>query len=156
MVKHKIPQRPFATYVPPADGKISQQESRSKPAVRRPGPHDRRGAALLFALFVMTLSSTLVVATLDAQTMRYAALRNTRDWDEARYLAEAGLNHAFSELEQDITWRAGVLTTEFPAGSGLTYAVTVTDGTDGEVEINAVGTAGDFSRRLSVTIKQGG
>ena len=56
----------------------------------------RRGAALLAALFVMTLASTLVVATLDAQMLRYAALRNTLEWDEARYLAEAGLNEAFA------------------------------------------------------------
>lgn len=116
----------------------------------------RRGAALLLALFVMTVCSTLVVATLDAQMMRYAALRNTRDWDEARYLAEAGLNHAFSLLEQDIDWRDGIPTTQFPSGSVDTYTVSVSDGADGSVQIVATGTAGGFSRRLEATIKQGG
>ena len=116
----------------------------------------RRGAALLIALFVMTLASTLVVATLDAQMMRYAALRNTLEWDKARYLAEAGLNDAFSQLEQDIDWRSGIRTTEFPAGSGSTYSVTVADGSHGTVEITAIGVAGNFTRRLQATIKHGG
>ena len=116
----------------------------------------RQGAALLFALFVMTLASTLVVATLDAQTTRYASLRNTVDWDRARYLAEAGLNHAFMELEQNIDWRAGISATEFPIGSGLTYAVTVTDGPNGTVLIDSVGRAGTFNRRLQASVKHGG
>lgn len=117
---------------------------------------NRRGAALLLALFVMTLASTLVVAMLDSQTMRYSALRNTKDWDEARYLAEAGLNDAFARLEQNIDWRDGILATEFPLGSGSTYAVTASDGPDGTVEIIATGTAGSFTRRLQAKIKHGG
>ena len=117
---------------------------------------NRRGASLLIALFVMTLASTLVVAMLDSQTMRYSALRNTKEWDEARYLAEAGLNDAFARLEQNINWRDGILATEFPLGSGSTYAVTANDGPDGTVEITATGTAGNFTRRLQATIKHGG
>ncbi len=116
----------------------------------------RRGAALLLAIFVMTLVSTLAVATLDAEMMRYMALRNTRQWDEARYLAEAGLNDAFAQLEQDISWRGGIPGTEFPAGSGWTYRVTVTDGADGTVDLLSTGTVGNFTRTLHVTVKQGG
>ncbi|MEZ6087600.1 MAG: hypothetical protein R3C05_06165 [Pirellulaceae bacterium] len=127
-----------------------------KSPLRNPIRSTRQGAALLFALFVMTLASTLVVATLDAQTTRYASLRNTVDWDRARYLSEAGLNHAFMELEQDIDWRTGIATTEFPSGSGLTYSVTVVDGPDGTVLIDSVGRAGTFSRRLQASVKHGG
>lgn len=122
-------------------------------SVQRSG---RRGAALLMALFVMTLASALVVGTLDSQRMRYAALRNTVDWDRARYLAEAGLNDALSQLEADIDWRTGIATTEFPAGSGMTYSATVNDAAAGTVEVVAVGNAGTFSRRLRVTVKHGG
>lgn len=124
--------------------------------LRKLSRRSRHGAALLFALFVMTLASSLVVGTLDSQTLRYAALRNTIDWDGARYLAEAGLNHAFSELEKDITWRAGIPATEFPVGSGNSYTATVTDGPDGSVLVTATGTAGTFSRRLQASIKHGG
>ncbi|MFN3189039.1 MAG: hypothetical protein ACE361_00835 [Aureliella sp.] len=116
----------------------------------------RYGAALLMALFVMTVVSSLVVAVLDTQTIRYAALRNTREWDEARYLAEAGLHHALSELEHDIDWRTNVPTTEYPAGSGFSYAASVQDGPNGTVIITATGYAGAFSRVLTATVKQGG
>lgn len=116
----------------------------------------RRGAALMLALFVMTVVSTLVVSMADTQMLRYAALRNTRDWDGSRYLAEAGLHHALSRLERDIDWRAGVPATEFPAGSGETYSATVTDGANGTVVIVAEGRAGTFNRVLRATVKHGG
>ena len=113
-------------------------------------------AALLLALFVMTLTSTLVVSMLDAEMFRYMALRNTYQWDEARYLAEAGLNEAFAHLEDDIEWRSGISATEFPAGSGNTYRVSVVDGSEGTVRLTAIGMAGSFTRTLDVTVKQGG
>lgn len=117
---------------------------------------NRKGAALMFAIFVMTIASVLVVSMADTQMLRYAALRNTRDWDGARYLAESGLHHALSQLEADIDWRAGIPDTEFPAGSGETYAASVKDGADGTVEITAVGIAGSFKRTLRATVKHGG
>lgn len=116
----------------------------------------RSGVALLLAIFVMALATALVVATLEAERMRYIALRNTVDWESARYAAEAGLNQAFAELASDITWRDGIATTEFPAGSGLTYSVTVSDGNNGLVHVTSIGNAGGFTRRLNSTVKQGG
>lgn len=116
----------------------------------------RRGAALLMALFIMTIASALVVAIADSQSLRYSALRNTKQWDQARYLAEAGLHEALSKLELDFSWREGVMATEFPAGSGNRYQVTVRDGTDGEVIVNSIGFSGNFSRTLSARLKQGG
>ncbi|GAB5405534.1 MAG: hypothetical protein Aurels2KO_37650 [Aureliella sp.] len=116
----------------------------------------RRGAALMLALFVMTVVSTLVVSMCNTQMLRYAALRNTRDWDSSRYLAEAGLHHALSQLERDIDWRAGVPATEFPAGSGETYSASVVDGPDGTVVVTAKGSVGTFSRVLRASIKHGG
>jgi type II secretory pathway component PulK len=110
----------------------------------------------MLALFVMTVASLLVISIVDTQTLQYSSLRNTVDYDRARYLAEAGLQHALAFLEQDITWRAGLNNEEFPAGSGNTYSVTVTDGADATVTLTATGTAGDFSRRLQVTVKMGG
>ncbi len=116
----------------------------------------RSGAALILALFVMTLASTLAVAMLDAEMMRYMTLRNTYQWDGARYLAEAGVNEALAHLENDIRWRDGISATEFPIGSGFTYSVVVADGVDGTIDVTATGTAGDFSRSLVVNVKQGG
>lgn len=112
--------------------------------------------ALMLAVFVMAVASLLVVSILDTQTLQFTALRNTRDYDQARYLAEAGLQHALAFLEQDITWRDGLTNVEFPAGSGNTYTVTVADVGDGTITLTAVGTAGNFARRLQATIKMGG
>ena len=116
----------------------------------------RRAAAIMTALFVMTVSSTLVITMLDTQTLQYTAMRNTIDWDRARYLAEAGMQHAYTELEANYDWRAGVATTEYPVGSGNTYSATAVDGVNGTVLVSAVGTAGNVTRRLLTTVKQGG
>ncbi len=104
----------------------------------------------------MAVTSSLVIAMTNTQMIRYAALRNTRDWEEARYLAEAGLHHAFSELEVDITWNQGISNQEFPIGSGRTYSVEVQEDADGNILVRAVGNSGSFSRTLDATIKQGG
>jgi len=117
---------------------------------------NRRGTAFLLALFVMAVATALVVSIVDAQTLQYAALRNSLDYDRARYLAESGMQHALSFLEQDITWRGALNDVEFPAGSGHTYTVTVADGPNGTVTLTAVGSAGTFARRLQVTLKMGG
>jgi type II secretory pathway component PulK len=111
---------------------------------------------LLLALFVMTVSSTLVITMIDTQTLQFSAMRNTIDWDRARYLAEAGVQHALAELEQNIDWRDGIAAVEFPPGSGNTYGASAIDGADGTVIVSAWGTAGNVTRRLQTTVKQGG
>ena len=116
----------------------------------------RRAAAILTALFVMTVSSTLVITMLDTQTLQYSAMRNTIDWDRARYLSEAGMQHALAELEANIDWRSGVPTTSFPAGTNNSYSATLADGADGAVIVSATGTAGNITRRLQTIVKQGG
>ena len=116
----------------------------------------RRGAAMLTALFVMTVSSVLVISIMDTETLQYSALRNTLDWDRARYLAEAGLQHALAELEADITWRTGISNTQFPAGSGNLYWATAVDGANRTVVVTAWGQAANVTRKLETTVKQGG
>jgi hypothetical protein len=116
----------------------------------------RRGAALLFALFVMTVASALAISMADSQSLRYASTRNTRQWDQARYLAEAGLNDALAQLEHDFDWRDGIGATEFPAGSRNNYQVSVRDGTGGEVLVESIGRSGGFTRTLVARLKQGG
>jgi Tfp pilus assembly protein PilX len=118
--------------------------------------HRRRGAALMMALFVMTVTTVLVISMIDTETLQYSSIRNTMDWDRARYLAECGVQHAMAELENNIDWRDGVASVEFPAGSGNTYGASVTDGANGTVIINAWGTARSFTRRMQTTLKQGG
>lgn len=121
----------------------------------------RRGAALLLSLFVMTVASATVIYILDTETVQFAALRNTLAYDRARYLSEAGLQHALAELELDFSWRNGVPVTAFPPGSDSSYSATVYDGADGAVIVTAVGTTpiGDgrfVTRSLQISVKQGG
>lgn len=116
----------------------------------------RCGAALLMAIFVMTVTTMMVLMICDTQTIQYAALRNTIDYDRARYLAEGGVQHALALLETDIDWRGTVPNTEFPARSGEYYTVTVTTGAGATVVITSTGIATGFSRTLTVVVKQGG
>jgi len=110
----------------------------------------------MMAIFVMTITTMLVLMICDTQTIQYAALRNTIDYDRARYLAEAGVQHALVLLESDIDWRGTVPNTEYPAKSGEYYTVTVATGAGATVSISSTGIARDFSRTLSVIVKQGG
>lgn len=111
---------------------------------------------MMTALFVMAVTTAVVVGVLDTETLEYAALRNTIEYDRARYLAEAGIAHAMAFLERDITWREGIPSTEYPAGSGETYSATVSDGPDATVIVVATGASGRVTRRLRATIKHGG
>ena len=111
---------------------------------------------MLTALFVMAVSSVVVVGILDTEVLQFSALRNTIDYDRARYLAEAGIAHALAELEQDILWRDGFGDTEFPIGSGSTYSVSVQDGPSSTIIVTATGISGSITRRLQVTTRYGG
>lgn len=115
----------------------------------------RRGVTLLLSLFVIAVTSVLLVGILDAQASRAAALRNTIDYERALYLAGAGAHAALAELEQDSDWMKGIAATEFPAGSGNTYAATIGFGSGGSLVITGIGTSGEVTRRLEVTIDTG-
>ena len=113
----------------------------------------RSGAALLVCIFVVTLTTMLVMSMLEIQTTETAALRNTADYERALYLAGAAAHHALAELEADSSWRDGISLTEYPAGSGFTYSATILDGAPGQVVISGFGTAGAVTRKVDVTVE---
>ena len=130
-------------------------------AARHKERRRRRGMAMMLALFVMAVTAMIVITILDTQTLQYTALRNTVDYDRARYLAEAGIQHALSTLEIDFDQGEAtgfsIPATQFPAGSGNTYQATIGPiQADGNRVITAEGTAGGFTRRLEILIKMGG
>ncbi len=112
------------------------------------------------ALIVASVAALLTIALMDAARLRVRAAGNTRDYETARYLAEAGLHRGLCELEEDIDWRTGVSNVAFPPGGANTYSVTATNGADGTVELRATGQivrdAGNVTRVLTATVKQGG
>jgi Tfp pilus assembly protein PilX len=108
------------------------------------------------ALFIMAVTTLIVLAILDTEMLQYAALKNTLDYERARYLAEAGIGHALAYLESDVTWRGTIGPVEFPAGSSNTYTARVTDGAKGTIEVVATGTSGGTTRRLYAVVEPGG
>jgi type II secretory pathway component PulK len=112
--------------------------------------------ALLVCLFVVGITSALLVGILDTCTTQYSAIRNTTDYEAAQYLAGAAINHAFAELELNPAWTTGIPSTEFPVGSGRTYSATIVAGAGGTVVVTGVGTAGTTTRRLEATVSLGG
>lgn len=113
----------------------------------------RHGVALLICLFIISMTSMLLVGVLDTQIGQWAALRNTIDYERATYLAGAGVYHCLAELENDPSWQVGVAKTEFPPGSSGSYAADVRMAEDGTVIVTATGTSGDVVRRLQVTVE---
>ena len=118
--------------------------------------HQRRGAALLATLFIMSVTTVVVVSMLQTEMLQFASLRNTVEYDRARYLAEAGVHHALAGLESDITWRGAVSRTEFPRGSGDYYEASVAAAAGGVLTVTGTGDVGRFRRSVQVRIKQGG
>lgn len=115
----------------------------------------------MLALFVMAVTVMIVMTILDALTLQYSALRNTVDYDRARYLSEAGIQHALSALEvdYDLDDAAGfaIPATELPVASGNTYQAFVGPiQADGTRIVTGQGTAGTVTRRLEIRVKMGG
>ena len=65
---------------------------------RKTGAKECRGAALLVCIFVVALTSLLVVSMLDVETIQMAASRNTVYYEQALSLAGAAAHHALAEL----------------------------------------------------------
>jgi Tfp pilus assembly protein PilX len=140
--------------------RILKMQIRSRADGSRPGKAPRRrisrnGTALLVCLFVLAITTALVMAVLDTTTLQLTAVRNTGDYDKALYLAGAGVNHALAMLEADSSWRTGIASTQFPSGSGNTYSATAVDGTGGAVVVTGTGIAGSTTRKLQVTVTFG-
>lgn len=112
----------------------------------------RRGTALLVSLFVLTMSSLMVIAIWDTETSQLASLRHVGYYERAGYLAGAAVQEACAYLELDKTWRTGLAATQFPAGSGDTYSATAVSGSGQRVVVTGVGNSGGVTRTLSVTL----
>lgn len=121
--------------------------------VRTKYPRLRRGTALLVCLFVVSLTTVLVIGAVDVSTTQFAALRNVRAYDQAYYVAAAGAHHALAELEADSSWRDGLKAIVFPVGSSSSYTVTVTDVvSDGSILVSSSGTCDGVVRTIEVNV----
>lgn len=102
--------------------------------------------ALLLSLMVLSIVTVWLVHMLDSATVYQSALRNTIEYEQALYLANAGVHHAVAELEGNIAWRGTA------AGSG--YSATAVDGAAaGTVDITSDGVAGETTRTVQATVQ---
>ncbi len=131
----------------------SQPGSRVPYRSLRPWRPARRATALLVCIFVMSITTLLVVSMIDTQTLQMTALRHTQQYERSLYLAGAAVHHALAQLEDDpdLSVPFGVGPIEFPAGSESTYqAQVVAVGSD--LVVTGTGTSGSITRYVQVTV----
>jgi hypothetical protein len=93
-----------------------------------------------------------VVNSFQSATVYQAALRNTIEYEQALYLANAGVHHAVAELENNLSWRGTVTAGTYPASGS--YSATAVDGAAaGTVDITSAGVSGGATRRLQSTVQ---
>ena len=117
----------------------------------------RRATALLVCIFVMAVTTVIVLSMIDTQTLRMTALRNTQQYEQALYLAGAAIHHAIAQVEDDpgSTPPFSIGPVEFPLGSGDNYQADVV-AASGDLVITGSGSSGDVTRYLRATITQEG
>ncbi len=123
--------------------------NRAKKRTSRVEP--RRGAALLFALLVISIVTLMVVNVLDTTTLQLSAMRNSMEYEEALYLANAGVHEVAAQLEADSTWRGVITDGKYPSDD--TYEATVVDGANHTVIVTSKGVAGEVTRTVEATIE---
>ena len=110
-----------------------------------------RGVALLLCLFVLAIVTVWLVDMLNSQTIYQSALRNMIEYEQALYLANAGVHHAVAELENDVDWRGTATAGAYPA-SGSYSATAVNGVAAGTVDVSSTGVAGGVTRRAQATV----
>ena len=111
-----------------------------------------RGVALLVCLFVLSLVTVWVVDMLESASIYQSALRNSIEYEQALYQANAGVHHALAQLESDVAWRGTVSAGGYPASNS--YSATAVNGAAaGTVDITSTGVAGGTTRRLLSTVQ---
>ena len=106
---------------------------------------------MLTAVFAIALLSALVIGILQMNTEEIQLMQNQIYAAQARAVAEAGLNDAFSEIRNDSTWTNGFDDKSFNGGE---YDVTVSD--DLPLTITSTGTtARNFAARVEAVITVG-
>ncbi len=110
-----------------------------------------RAIALLVCLFVLSLVTVWAVDMLESASIYQSALRNSIEYEQALYQANAGVHHVLAQLESNVSWRGTVTAGSYPA-SGSYSATAVTGVTAGTVDITSTGVAGGTTRRLLSTV----
>ncbi|MEN0109196.1 MAG: hypothetical protein AAF805_00590 [Planctomycetota bacterium] len=120
-------------------------------SARRPR---RAGVALMMCLFMVFMVSGFVLNIVQTETLALAATRNTIEYEQALYWANAGVHDACATIMQDASWRGTVTDgllppTAAPAG----YSATATDDGSGNIVVTSTGYAGRGARTVQAVIE---
>lgn len=126
----------------------NQQRSTS---VRSPQRKQGKGIALLICLFVLSIASVWTVDMMESASVYQSALRNSIEYEQALYQANAGVQHVLYQLEIDVNWRGTATAGSYPA-SGSYSATAVNGSLAGTVDVTANGVAGATTRKIQATI----
>lgn len=85
---------------------------------------EERGAAMLIALSLLFMMSLMGVSAIQTSSVDMNITDNYKQDARSFYIAEAGLEHAYSVLRDSSSWRGGLR--DIPLGGG-TYSVRILD-----------------------------
>jgi hypothetical protein len=107
---------------------------------------------LLVTIFVLSIITIWLVDMLNSEAVYESALRNTIEYEQALYLANAGVHHAVAELEANTAWRGTASSGSYPASGS--YSATAVDGSvSGTVDITSTGVSGEVTRHLQAQVQ---
>jgi Tfp pilus assembly protein PilX len=130
---------------------VKQQNAIRPKQCRRAKRTERGGIALLICLFVLSLVTVWTVDMLESASIYQSALRNSIEYEQALYQANAGVQHVLSQLETDVNWRGTATGGTYPASGS--YSATAANGAiSGTVDVTSAGVAGATTRRVQATI----
>lgn len=115
--------------------------------------NSEQGAILIFTLFIMTILIALGMAMLPPTIMDYKASRNFSDYQQAIFLAEAGVEEAMAALDQK--WNeleCPVFAKSLKEGE---YEVSIENADENNVRrITSIGRIGKIERTIEARIKK--
>ena len=117
---------------------------------------DKKGAVLLIAVFIIALSSILVIGFLEVATTDVEISRNQKSNCIATYIADAGVEAAIDDLLNG--GDANITRTEFPdtADDDTYYTVSQTNKIGNVYTIESTGEFGSFQRVIEAIIRISG
>ncbi len=111
-----------------------------------------QGSVLVLTVFTMAIMSILVIAMLSTAAADLQLLKNHIYYQQAHYIAEAGVADAIDRIQRDVVG-SGEWETTFPAGSENRYEVTVTESSPMVIRSAGIVETVGFSKILEVQLR---
>ena len=109
---------------------------------------------MLMCLFMIFMVSGLLLNIVQTETLQLASTRNSIEYEQSLYWANAGVHHVCSLLMDDPSWRGTVTDGSLPPAAPTSgYSATATDDGSGNVLVVATGYSGQGSRSVEATIE---